>query len=187
MREDLLIKPLDTYRRALDAGADPTVVSGWINQTEAERLRLQRRLAVERSPQAAAAITPDELAALIDSVGEVAAVLDEGDDTDKADLYRRLGLRLTFNPEARIVEAETHVEPERWATDCVEGGDTNHYPTARDHGGRAPVDRDGRSPLGRAMTLLTARRPIGHSSQATVRSRYCALSVPSSGSERADG
>jgi hypothetical protein len=31
---------LDQYRRALDAGADPTVVSGWITQTEAERLRL---------------------------------------------------------------------------------------------------------------------------------------------------
>ena len=37
--------------------------------------------------------TPDELAALLDSIGDVVAVLDEGDDTDKADLYRRLVLR----------------------------------------------------------------------------------------------
>ena len=52
----------------------------------------------------------------------LSAVLGKGEDSDKADLYQRLGLRLTFDPDSRIVEAEANLEPKRWATECVEGG-----------------------------------------------------------------
>jgi site-specific DNA recombinase len=46
-------RKLDQYRRALDAGADPIVVSGWITQTEADRKRLERQLAAEKPAQRA--------------------------------------------------------------------------------------------------------------------------------------
>ena len=83
-----------------------------------------RQLAAEKPTHGAMspAMTADDLATLIESIGDVSMVLGKGADSDKADLYQRLGLRLTFDPESRVVEAEAHLEPKRWATECVEGG-----------------------------------------------------------------
>lgn len=113
-------RKLDQYRRALDAGADPVVVSAWITQTVAERQRLKQSL-IAHKRDADSHLTARVLSEMIEDLGEVSAVLDQGDDADKADLYRRLGLQLIFNPEVKIVDARASLDPKRWATGGVEG------------------------------------------------------------------
>jgi hypothetical protein len=44
-------RKITQYRAALDAGADPAMVAGWITETEAERVRYK---AVRRAKAAAA-------------------------------------------------------------------------------------------------------------------------------------
>ncbi len=48
---------LERYRAALDAGADPTVVTAWITQTQADRARARARARAEAELHALASTT----------------------------------------------------------------------------------------------------------------------------------
>ncbi|MBF9130118.1 recombinase family protein [Plantactinospora sp. S1510] len=87
---------LTRYRAALDAGADPAVVAGWIAETQAEREHINQRHNVP---------TPvDELSSL--SEDQIIAI----------------GLRLTYEPETRTVQAKIDLGLHRWDSVCVRGG-----------------------------------------------------------------
>ncbi|WP_255509146.1 hypothetical protein [Micromonospora sp. A202] len=112
---------LERYRAALDAGADPAVVTGWIAQTQAERARAEADL------HANADTTPRrtsraEITALVNALGDIAAVLRDADPTDKAEVYRQLGLRLIYQPETQTVRAAVDLSAHRGAMVCVRGG-----------------------------------------------------------------
>jgi site-specific DNA recombinase len=47
----------------------------------------------------------DDIAAIVAVLGELAAVVREADPADKADIYAKLKLTLTYQPEERLVEA----------------------------------------------------------------------------------
>lgn len=64
----------------------------------------------------------EEIAALIDSLGSLLAVLHEADPADKAEVYSQLGLRLTYHPETQTVRAEAHLDPHYCGVDRVRGG-----------------------------------------------------------------
>jgi site-specific DNA recombinase len=95
---------LAKYRAALEAGADPVVVSGWLQEVQGERLTAERDLA--------ACAPTDELdraqvAAMLAEVGDVGAVLAEADPTLRAQVYSGLlGLRLTYMPDDRTMAYE---------------------------------------------------------------------------------
>ncbi|GHJ54321.1 hypothetical protein Nm8I071_36280 [Nonomuraea sp. TT08I-71] len=78
---------LERYRAALDAGADPSVVSSWIAQTRAERTRAETNL---HPPEAAAPrrMTHAEIAALVRALGDIVTVLRDADPADRAEVYR---------------------------------------------------------------------------------------------------
>jgi site-specific DNA recombinase len=73
---------LTKHRSALEAGADPTVVTGWISEVQGERLAAERALAAARP--SSAALTADELRSLIEGLGDVAAVLDKAKPKERA-------------------------------------------------------------------------------------------------------
>lgn len=60
---------------------------------------------------------------MVDALGDIVATLIEADPTDKAEVYRQLGLRLTYQPKTGIVEATVRIGPRyRGVMDRVRGG-----------------------------------------------------------------
>ncbi|MFC4018977.1 hypothetical protein ACFOW4_13630 [Micromonospora sp. GCM10011542] len=112
---------LERYRAALDAGADPAVVTGWIAQTQADRPL------AEADPRTIAGTTPRrmsraEITALVTALSDITTVLRDADPADNAEVYRQLGLRLNYQPETQTVRAEVDLSAHRRAMGCVRGG-----------------------------------------------------------------
>ena len=56
-------------------------------------------------------MTRDQLAALVSGLGDLLGVLATAAPEDKAEVYRKLGLRLTYDPARRVVTVESHLGP----------------------------------------------------------------------------
>lgn len=111
-------RKLAQYRAALDAGASPATVAAWIAETEAEKARHQ--LAARPAP-ARTRMSEAEIKAVVDKLADIALVLRDADPDDKAEIFRQLGLKLTFHPGRQLVEAQIEV-PEYWQMESVRGG-----------------------------------------------------------------
>jgi hypothetical protein len=115
---------LARYRAALDAGADPAVVAGWIAETQAERRQAEHRqqasMATNEPPEAT--FTEQEIIAIVEELGDMVAALRDADPDEKLDVYRSLGLRLTYRPDTQTVRAEIDLAAHRWDSVCVRGG-----------------------------------------------------------------
>lgn len=91
---------LERHRAALEAGADPTIVAGWMAEVRGERLAAMQALAAA-SPQPT--MTAADVRQLIDELGDIAGVLAVADPAAKAQVYADLGLRLTLEPSTKRV------------------------------------------------------------------------------------
>jgi DNA invertase Pin-like site-specific DNA recombinase len=96
---------LARYRKALDAGTDPAVVARWISEVQAERRAAEEELR-QRGPTAA--LTEDDIRAMIESLEDPVGVLGAAEPAKKAALYESLGLALRYEPSKRrvLVEAD---------------------------------------------------------------------------------
>jgi site-specific DNA recombinase len=94
---------LGKYRAALDAGVDVTVVGRWIAEVEAERVRHEIELARLGGQQR---MTRAQLADLVRQLGDIVSVLQHADPDDRAEVYRQLNLRLTYDHAKHRVAAE---------------------------------------------------------------------------------
>ncbi|MEU4383357.1 hypothetical protein [Micromonospora echinofusca] len=115
---------LDRYRAALDSGADPTVVSRWIADVQAEQITAEATL---RRYTGRKTMSPDEIHRLVETLRNITIVLRDADPADKARVYRELGLTLTYRPTARTVSAQA--TPSGSCTKMCPRIDTNRYPT----------------------------------------------------------
>src|SRR5690606_18911156 len=97
---------LARYRAALDAGADPVTVAQRINTATAERVPAERE-----TPGASRLrrLTPEEIAEMVDGIADRSEVVAVADPKDKAELYEKMGLPLTYPRETPTVEAR--IEP----------------------------------------------------------------------------
>lgn len=87
---------LATHRAALEAGADPTLVTQWIAETQARRARAEAELRTNtKSP--GGRMSRDEIARLVRSLSDLAAVVQQAEPEDKAEIYQQLGLQLTYD------------------------------------------------------------------------------------------
>ncbi|GAA1250513.1 recombinase family protein [Kitasatospora nipponensis] len=116
---------LATYRAALEAGADPALVTQWITQNQATRTRAEadlRTAQLARSTQ----LTRDDIAALAHAHSDLVMVLAEAEPADRAALYQRLGLILTYDSGKQKVLVEMnlnqHFSGTRGLTVGVRGG-----------------------------------------------------------------
>ncbi|WP_328372590.1 recombinase family protein [Micromonospora zamorensis] len=112
---------LERYRAALDAGADPAVVTGWIAQTQAERARAEASLRAN-TDTAPRRMSRAEITTLVNALGDITAVLRDADPADKAEVYRQLGLRLNYQPETQTVRAAIDLSAHRGVMVRVRGG-----------------------------------------------------------------
>jgi site-specific DNA recombinase len=125
-------KKLASYRAALDAGADPAVVTAWITQTQNERRRIEGLLAATPQPESRPRLTCDQITAIVHQVGELTTVLAEADPTDRAEVYRQLGLKLTYRPEQQKVRVQAQPDADSYGEIArVRGG--TQTPVRRTH------------------------------------------------------
>lgn len=96
---------LDRYRAALEAGTDPTLVQQWTTQVQAEKATVEAEL---RQLTGRRTMTPDEIDTMVEALSGIANILRTADRADKAQVYQQLGLKLTYKPGLRIIEAEAN-------------------------------------------------------------------------------
>jgi hypothetical protein len=104
-------RALARHRAALEAGADPHLVTGWIRETQARRAEAVARVKpVVRSQR----MTKDEIGALVEQLGDLRKVLVDADPADKAEVYERLGLQAMYHPGKQTVRAEISLGSNWW-------------------------------------------------------------------------
>ena len=86
---------LRQHRAALEAGADPVLVTSWMKETQARRALTQARL---KKPARRRRMTEEEIMNLVTELGGIMEALKDADPADKAEIYRRIGLTLTYDP-----------------------------------------------------------------------------------------
>jgi site-specific DNA recombinase len=107
---------LTKYRSALEAGADPAVVAGWIKEVEGDRHAAERELASTVQP-----LSEAEIRTLVTSQRKVLRTLARATPEQRATIYAQtMGLRITYNPG----EASIDVESRPACTNSRVGGGT---------------------------------------------------------------
>ena len=91
---------LAQYRKALDAGADVTVVASWMAEVQGERLRAEQELGAAVPGEKP---TKEQVRRLVLQLKDIASVLATADPKDKAEVYRELGVQVTYDPHRRLV------------------------------------------------------------------------------------
>ncbi|WP_209241690.1 recombinase family protein [Streptomyces oryzae] len=116
---------LTQHRAALEARADPELVTQWISQTQARRAQAQARL---RSPGAGGSVktSRDSIADLLRAAGDLTRLIHQAAPEDKTEIYRKLGLQLRYHPGQQKVLVEAHLDQHipdtRGVSVCVRGG-----------------------------------------------------------------
>lgn len=73
-------------------------------------------------------MTRAEIEALVNQLGNIHTVLSAADPDDKAEIYRWLNLRLTYQPEDRLIRVDTTLHPGVWDFGECPRGDLNPHP-----------------------------------------------------------
>jgi len=78
----------------------------WIAETEAEKATYAL---VMRRPGPRPRMTQQEINSIVDKFAYIARVLIDADPEDKAEIFRQLGLKLTYRPGRKLVEANVQL------------------------------------------------------------------------------
>ncbi len=113
---------LDRYRAALEAGTDPAVVQQWITQVQAEKAIAGADL---RQLTGRRTMSPEEINTMVEALSGMTRILRSANPMDKAEIYRQLGLTLTYEPGLRLIKAEA--DPEGSCTKVCPRGDLNPH------------------------------------------------------------
>jgi site-specific DNA recombinase len=90
------------YRASIDAGGDPGVIGPWIAETQAKKVSAQAEV---RTATGRRSMSREEIEAVVMAFVDLARVVQGADPADKADIYDKLRLTLTYEPEEREVKA----------------------------------------------------------------------------------
>ena len=68
-------------------------------------------------------MTREQITALVQQLGDITTALADADPTDRAEVYRQLGLRLTYHPEQQKVRVQAQPVADSYGDKvCVRGG-----------------------------------------------------------------
>jgi site-specific DNA recombinase len=69
-------------------------------------------------------MTRQEIESTVTALADLLAVIRDADPPDKAEIYTRLGLKLTYQPADQIVRTEVNMmsAAQHWLSDSVRGG-----------------------------------------------------------------
>ncbi|WP_222623364.1 recombinase family protein [Streptomyces armeniacus] len=99
---------LATHRSALEAGADPGLITRWVAETQAVRAQAETKLRPPRSGTDTG-ISREQVADLIRAAGDLTQVIHQAAPADKAEIYQKLGLRIRYVPAQQKVLVEAHL------------------------------------------------------------------------------
>lgn len=103
---------LKQHRAALEAGADPALIATWTADVQRERDVVATRIAALTAGTAPGRrVDATEIRQVVDTLGGMTTVLKRADPEDKLEVYRQLGLHLTYDHAKRTVRAETCPKP----------------------------------------------------------------------------
>jgi site-specific DNA recombinase len=109
---------LSQHRAALEAGADPVLVTSWMKETQAKRALAEARL---RKSAGRRRMTKEEIMNLVTELGGIMQALKDADPADKAEIYGRIGLTLTYHPQEKRVAAEARPGSIMYVGACPRG------------------------------------------------------------------
>jgi NADH dehydrogenase/NADH:ubiquinone oxidoreductase subunit G len=116
-------RKLARHRAALEAGADPALVVAWSHQVQQQRTAAQAQLANLTSRHGTnQRMSRNDIHAMLDTLGGLLDVLRHADPADKAEVYRELGIHLTYNHTEHTVLAETRPTSSVCVVSVSEGG-----------------------------------------------------------------
>ncbi|MER6047752.1 hypothetical protein ABT168_09845 [Streptomyces sp. NPDC001793] len=93
-------------RAALDAGADPQLVTEWINQTQSENVVAQQDLLAATAAEPKI-LTADQIGHMVTELGAMTDRLLATTPGRKAPIYEDFGLTLTLDTQKRVVTVES--------------------------------------------------------------------------------
>ncbi|WP_405182557.1 hypothetical protein [Nocardia sp. NBC_01377] len=105
-------RKLAKHRAALEAGADTEMVAAWSSDVYRERAALVAQLTTTQHTQPTRRMNRNEIRQLVDALGGLLTILCAADPGDKLEVYRELGLKLTYDHETQQVTAETKPRPQ---------------------------------------------------------------------------
>jgi site-specific DNA recombinase len=94
------------------------LVTSWMKETQARRALAEARL---KKPEARRSMSQEEITNLVTEVGAVMEALEEPDPADKAQVYSRLGVTLTYHPNETRVAAEARPASIMYVGACPRG------------------------------------------------------------------
>ncbi|MEW2144070.1 hypothetical protein AB0869_14785 [Micromonospora vinacea] len=89
-----------------------------MQQAERARAEAELRTIAGTTPRR---MSRAEISALVAALGDISTVLRDADPADKAEVYRQLGLRLTYRPETQTVRAAVDLSAHRGKLFVSEG------------------------------------------------------------------
>jgi len=141
---------LRQHRAALEAGADPKLVTGWMSEVQAQREAAEARL--QHQPERRR-MSPAELDQLVTSLRSLGQAVANANLADKIEIYGRLGLTLTYHPTGpeRKVKAMVRPTQSMYVADKSVQRHLSHdhqcRPPARGRGGAGTAGREGARPM----------------------------------------
>jgi site-specific DNA recombinase len=110
-------RKLAQYRAILDAGTNSGTVAAWIAEIEAEKASYALSA---RRPEPPRRMTEREINAIVEKFADIARVLTDADPDDKAEIFSKLGLKLTYHPGRPLVKAQIEAS-QHWQMESVRG------------------------------------------------------------------
>ncbi|MFQ5968714.1 MAG: hypothetical protein ACE5MI_14110, partial [Acidimicrobiia bacterium] len=89
----------EQYKAVLDEGADAKIVGRWMADVRRERANLEAQLG-HSIP--GSKLDKSHVRALVEALQDVVGVLGEADRDDTAELYKELGVEMTYSPEGSV-------------------------------------------------------------------------------------
>jgi site-specific DNA recombinase len=102
------VTPSSAHRAALEAGADPAIVAGWMAEVQAQRTVSEAWL---RRGSGRQRMTAEEITRVVASLRDLMSVLAAAGPAGKTQIYSQLGLALTYHPDSQMVSAEARPLP----------------------------------------------------------------------------
>ncbi|MER6824667.1 hypothetical protein ABT352_01580 [Streptosporangium sp. NPDC000563] len=102
------------------------MVAGWIREEQAKKIRAEAQL--RREPNRRRQLTRDDLAKVMNTMGDAVRILGKAEPVRKARLYAGLGVRLTYHPGKRRILVSSTSDQDLMGESNVSEGDSNRSP-----------------------------------------------------------
>ncbi|WP_338702281.1 hypothetical protein V2W30_33250 [Streptomyces sp. Q6] len=120
VRSRTATKKIKQYRAALDSGADPTLVTGWITETTARKEAAQRKLA-KIAGTAGRTFTEEEITKIVRELGQIGDLIHRTPVPGKTKLYTNLGVTLRHNARTRAMTFQSRPALHMYVFQCPRG------------------------------------------------------------------